>query len=132
MPRSKLLSKISSYNFHVSFDKGADSFGTYFLPDQFNKEKTITDLDIVDIQTQWSYAAIIAKTEFGTYSTRAYFKYPIQELKVYDLYKSGGEIITSAGLEMVQFDNQVLIYHIESKDNQNYLVVNELLFVYAP
>ena len=62
MPRSKLLSQISSFNFHVSYDKGANSFGTYFLPDQYNPTLVIDELDVIDIAPQWTFGAIIAKT----------------------------------------------------------------------
>ena len=97
----------------------------------------ITDLEIADIQPQWTFFSILARASGESYTSRVYTPIPtdddysLAELNNFDLYKPGGEIVTSAGLEVIQYDNQYLSYHIETKDNKYYLVACELLLTYT-
>jgi hypothetical protein len=41
----------------------------------------------------------------------------LADLKVMDKYFSDGAILLSAGVEIVQYSNQLLVYHIETKND---------------
>mgnify|MGYP006098811389 CR=1 FL=1 len=47
------------------------------MPDAYNPELIVDELDVVDIVPQWTFGAIIAKSQMGEYTVRAYLKYPI-------------------------------------------------------
>lgn len=90
------------------------------------KKEYFYDYEVVSFSLSWSFVAVLTDET----AVRVLSRSKLKQLKQLSQFNTAAKIQATSGVEMVQYPNQLTIFHVEKKDSSSYLVVNEFLFKY--